>query len=69
MADETRPDKIIPLAGDAGPLKPCMWCDTTSGKLSPGKGPHAASIRCLGCKRHLAWISPKMLASLQGSAA
>jgi len=43
----------------------CHYCGGTSGELLPGKGPHAAGVACLGCHRHIGWLSRAYLRELE----
>ena len=36
---------------------PCLNCTDTSATISPGKGPHKASLRCSSCMRFRGWMS------------
>lgn len=67
--------KRVALSGDAGPF--AMRCPLTQecttrtgqvrggeGVVSPGSGPHLASVRCATCGRHLSWIGRAHLDAL-----
>jgi hypothetical protein len=40
------------------PLKTC--CDNVA-SVAPGKGPHAAELRCAGCDAHRGWLPKQAL--------
>jgi hypothetical protein len=40
---------------------PCAMSGHTAVKVGQGAGPHAASLRCVGCDRHRGWL-PKAVA-------
>ncbi|WP_157057547.1 hypothetical protein [Loktanella sp. 3ANDIMAR09] len=39
-------------------LKPCRFCNHTTGVLTGPKGPHADGVRCEKCYRHIGWLPP-----------
>jgi hypothetical protein len=43
------------------PHKTC--CDNVA-VITPGKGPHAAELRCVGCDAHRAWLSKQAFDSI-----
>lgn len=65
--------KIVALEAKSGPLKPCNYCASTSGQITEGTEMHRAGIRCVGCDRHIGWLSntalTAMLAQKRGEAA
>lgn len=69
MTDTLLPDKPFDLTAEKGPLKPCRFCEATTGKLVSGTTIHAAGIRCGGCNRHIAWVGKELFKKLTGDAA
>jgi DNA-directed RNA polymerase subunit RPC12/RpoP len=45
------------FARSARTPKSCRHCGSTHLVKARGTGPHAAALRCGGCKRHLKWLS------------
>jgi hypothetical protein len=39
------------------PPWPCRGCGCELATIGEGKGPHAASLHCIGCKMHRGWLS------------
>jgi hypothetical protein len=46
----------VTLDREAGPFRPCRYCDSAVAVIADGSGPHLAAIRCAGCERHLSWM-------------
>ena len=46
----------------------CKSCGSVSGKIEPGKGPHAYHLRCEGCGRGGLWLSSAKAAFLVNKA-
>jgi hypothetical protein len=49
---------LVKLARDIDTEKPC--CENVA-VIHPGKGPHAAEMRCNGCGRHRGWLPAEAL--------
>ena len=49
--------------------RPCVWCNSDQFSREPGKGPHAAHLRCQGCGRGDRWLSRSAVAALSRGAA
>jgi hypothetical protein len=60
--------KRVELEGEKGPLKTCRECGSVLGKVSPGKGPHVASVRCDGCGNFLGWLSQRAVKQMEREA-
>lgn len=56
--------QIVGLSGNTGPFRVCPYCGNTSARVSLGKGPHLASLVCIKCGKHLAWLSRSHLTAL-----
>lgn len=56
--------RIVALNGDTGPFRTCRHCGCTTGRVGAGADPHAASLVCTGCDRHIAWLSEASLRAL-----
>jgi hypothetical protein len=53
-----------PLANPKSPFglevitrQPCKSCGTRTATIEPGRGPHAASLRCAACGGFVSWMS------------
>jgi hypothetical protein len=47
-----------PLVGKAVSIAPVCWrCGANVALINPGRGPHAAELRCHNCDAHRQWLS------------
>lgn len=46
----------VDLSGEVGPFRVCRHCAAETGRIGAGSGPHVASLVCVNCERHIAWL-------------
>lgn len=47
----------VALSGASGPFRRCAFCQNDEGRVATGQGPHLASVVCVHCGSHVAWLS------------
>jgi hypothetical protein len=59
---ETTKQTIVKLERTTDREKPCCGNLAT---IQPGKGPHGAELRCIGCGKHRGWFPKQVLGFLK----
>lgn len=55
---------LVELHGVDGPFRLCGICGHDHARVSRADPPHAASLKCNSCSRHISWLSRDHVAAM-----